>query len=186
MKVCTRIENISYRVDFGQNIDIDRERALEEGMREGNLSYIYASRGMDIEMLIYPSGEVLVSGAKNMEEIESSFWDLKNKLKSIGTRINLKTEIRLTIENILATANVRDYLPNLEIDLERIGAMENTHYRPESFPGVFISFIFQSLDGLCDPTVVLFPSGRVLIGDVTTHDDANLVLEKIIDMIRFC
>lgn len=131
-------------------------------------------------MIVYSSGEVFCYGAKNDEEIESSFWGIKAKLREIGVNIKITPETDIKVENLLATGDVRDYLPDLEIDLESISVKENAVYEPGKFPGVFFTFFLRKSKG----TAIVFKSGRVLIGDVKSQEDANLVLEKVIDAVR--
>ena len=182
MKAKSKVENIFCRIDFKQSLDIDVRRAQREGLEEGkNLpAYIYTHPKHNIKMMIFSSGEVFLNGAKNTDEIESAFWDLKRKLKEMGYRINLSEDTEIEIENVLATANIRDYFPNIHIDMERISEKENAAYDPEKCPAVFLTYALAKTKG----TAMVFRSGKVLIGDVKSHEDANLILEKVIDTVR--
>jgi len=176
------VENIFCRIDFKQSLDIDVRQAQREGLVEGkNLpAYIYTHPKHNIKMMIFSSGEVFLNGAKNIEQIESSFWGLKRKLKEMGNRINLSVDTEIEIENVLATANIRDYFPNLTIDMDKISEKENAAYDPEKCPAVFLTYSLAKTKG----TAMVFRSGKVLIGDVKSHEDANLILEKVIETVR--
>jgi TATA-box binding protein (TBP) (component of TFIID and TFIIIB) len=182
LKASSRVENIFCRIDFKQSLDIDERSAKKEGLEEGkNLPvYIYTHPKHNIKMMIFSSGEVFLNGAKNTEQLESAFWDIKRKLKKMGNRIDLSEETEIEIENVLATANIREYFPDITIDLERISEKENASYDPEKYPAVFLTYALEKTKG----TAMLFKSGKVLIGDVKSHEDANLILEKVIDTVR--
>lgn len=85
------------------------------------------------------------------------------------------------IENLLATADIHDYLPELDIDLEKISLKQNAVYEPGEFPAVFLDFTPSNVSG----SAMLFKSGRILIGDVKSPEDANLVLERVIEAVRY-
>jgi TATA-box binding protein (TBP) (component of TFIID and TFIIIB) len=182
LKAKSRVENIFCRIDFKQSLDIDERLARKEGLEEGrNLpAYIYTHPKHNIKMMIFSSGVVFLNGARNNEEIESAFWDLKRKLKELGNRINLREDTEIEIENVLATGNIRDYFPDIAIDLEKISEKENAAYDPEKYPAVFLTYALPKTMG----TALVFRSGKVLIGDVKSYEDANLVLEKVIDAVR--
>jgi TATA-box binding protein (TBP) (component of TFIID and TFIIIB) len=182
LKAKSKVENIFCRIDFKQSLDIDEKRAKREGLEEGkNLpAYIYTHPSYNIKMMIFSSGEVFLNGAKSFEQIESAFWDLKKKLKRMGNRINLSEDTEIEVENVLATGNIRDYFPTLTIDLERISEKDNASYDPEKYPAVFLTYALAKTKG----TAMVFPSGKVLIGDVKSQEDANLILEKVIETVR--
>lgn len=182
MKISSRVENIFCRIDFKQEILLDGDGNVPAGMKAASNfgAYIYTPRGGDVKMMIFPSGEVFVNGAKSKEDIESSFWVLKNKLKEMGVRLSLMNDPDIDVENVLATGNIRDYLPGLKIDLEKLSESENAVYDPEKFPALFFSFFLKGKRA----TAIVFESGKVLIGDVRSHEDANLVLEKVIALVR--
>lgn len=182
LKAKSRIENIFCRIDYKQSLNIDERRAQREGLEEGkNLpAYIYTHPKHNIKMMIFSSGIVFLNGAKNSEEIESAFWELKRKLKELGNRITLRADTEIEIENVLATGNIRDYLPEIVIDLEKLSEKENAAYDPKKCPAVFLTYALPKTKG----TAMVFKSGKVLIGDVKSHEDANLILEKVIDTVR--
>jgi len=182
VKADSKVENILCRIDFKQDIDIDEESARICGFESGkNLpAYIYTHPKHDIKMMIFSSGMVFMTGAKNDCELEAAFWDLKRKLKEAGVRITLSEDTEIEIENVLATANIKEYLPGIAIDLDRISEKENALYGPEKYPAVFLTYNLEGTKG----TAMVFRSGKVLIGDVKSHEDANLILEKVIETVR--
>lgn len=178
-----KVENIFCCIDFKQYLDISDERAEEAGLEATkNLSaYVYTHPELKTEMMIFFSGKVFLNGAKNKSEIASSFWALTRKLKEIGVKVILGPHIDIEITNVLATANIRDYLPGLEVDLERISMKQNAVYNSKEFPSVFLSFLPPEVKG----TALIFKSGRVLVGDVKSPEDADLILEKVIETVRY-
>lgn len=186
MKAETKIENISCRIDFRQNFDIDPKKAVEAGFHAAKniSSYIYRHEEPKVEMMVFPSGEAYLTGPKSHEEVESSFWVLKKKLSELGLNAKIKEDTAIEVENVLASADLRDYLPELEIDLKDLAMKDNAAYNPEEMPAVFMTFFLSRMDKLIKATAMVFASGKVLIGDVRSHEDANLVLERLIDEVR--
>jgi TATA-box binding protein (TBP) (component of TFIID and TFIIIB) len=182
MKISCRVENIFCRIDLKQEIDLDERKSLLAGMKTAKNfgAYVYDHPRLNVKMMIFPSGEVHMSGAKSNQEIESSFWALKAKLKEIGVRLDLQKEMDIVVENVLATGNVRDYLPETRIDLEKLALNENAVYDPEKSPAAFLSFFLKGRQA----TAMVFRSGKVLIGDVGSLEDANLVMGKVIETVR--
>ncbi|MEA3255227.1 MAG: hypothetical protein U9Q22_05285 [Candidatus Altiarchaeota archaeon] len=178
-----KIKNIFCHIDFGQYLDINDERAKEAGLEATrNLSaYVYTHPELKTEMMIFFSGKVFLNGAKNQSEIASSFWALTRKLKEIGVKVILGPHTEIEITNVLATANIRDYLPDFEVDLEKISMKQNVVYNPKEFPSVFLSFFPPDVVG----TALIFKSGRVLVGDVKSPEDADLIIEKVIETVRY-
>jgi TATA-box binding protein (TBP) (component of TFIID and TFIIIB) len=182
MKISCRVENIFCRIDFKQDILLDEGKSRLAGMKAARNfgAYVYDHPRLNVKMMIFPFGEVRLTGAKSRQEIDSSFWALKSKLKEIGVRLDLQKDMDIEIENVLATGNVHDYLPGANVDLERLALNENAVYDPERSPAAFLSFFLKGRRA----TAMVFKSGKVLIGDVGSHEDANLVMEKVIETVR--
>jgi TATA-box binding protein (TBP) (component of TFIID and TFIIIB) len=178
-----KVENIFCCIDFKQYLDICDEKAEDAGLEATrNLSaYVYTHPKLKTEMMIFFTGKVFLNGAKNQGEIASSFWALTRKLKEIGVKVTLGPHTEIEIMNVLATANIHDYLPDLEVDLERISMKHNAIYNPKEFPSVFLSFLPPEVKG----TALIFKSGRVLVGDVRSPEDADLILERVIETVRY-
>jgi len=183
MKVESRIKNISCRVDFKRILPIDEKTAERGGIEPTRRlqSYVYTHPALDVKMVIFSSGQVVINGAKSQDEIESSFWALKKKLKELGFSFALSPDTEIEVENVMATGNIREYLPDVVIDMEKICLKDNAVYEPKKFPAAFLSFMVSGRKS----TAMLFPSGKVLIGDVRSHKDANIVLEKVIETVRY-
>jgi len=186
MKARAEVKNISYRVDFRQDFAIDEETAKKAGLIESRniSSYVYRHPKLNAEMMIFPSGEAFITGAKTRQEVESFFWELRKKLKDLGVEINLSQDIGIDIENILASANLRDYFPDIEINLEALSKKDNAAYDPDKMPAVFLTYVFRRMNQLVKGTAIIFSGGKVLIGDVKSEEDANLILEKVIESVR--
>ncbi len=190
MALTTKIENMVCFIDLKQDLLIDDKTAQENGLQPmKNLSgYLFhPSEDSKKNFMIFPSGKVFLNGATSREDLENSFWLLVKKLKTIGVKIKLKPDTEIVVENLMVSATLKEYLPEKEkINLEKLAQAENTDYDPEKFPGIFLRF-FNSKDNSKVPmlgTAILFPSGKILVGDVKNLEDANLILEKVIEKVR--
>ncbi|MHA1615745.1 MAG: TATA-box-binding protein [Candidatus Njordarchaeales archaeon] len=120
-------------------------------------------------LLIFSSGNIVITGAKSKEEIEKVAEIIVNLLRRAGFNIERKPNIEL--QNIVASADLKKPI-NLEL-VAMLGG-ENVAYEPEIFPGL----IYR----IEEPKVVLllFRSGKVVC---TGAKSREMIIEalKIID-----
>jgi TATA-box binding protein (TBP) (component of TFIID and TFIIIB) len=200
MKSKTRVENILCLIDLKQQLSIEEKEVESHGFKPmTNLNgFIFSpafKNSPKITFMIFPSeGKVFLIGVKNSKEIEHSFWFLIRKLKEIFPPLRIRPDTEIEIQNVLATANLRDYISSncddnesFEVNLEKLALEKNAEYDPKKFPGVFLRFFSSPRDETRVPmlgTAVVFRSGKILVGDVKSLEDADLILEKVIEKVK--
>jgi len=102
-------------------------------------------------LLVFSSGNVVITGAKNKEELDKVAKIVVDLFRRCGFEIREVPKIKL--QNIVASADLGKSI-NLELVASLMG--ENAYYEPEIFPGL----IFK----MDSPKVVLllFRSGKVV------------------------
>ncbi len=122
--------------------------------------------------LIFSSGKFVCTGAKSPEDAKRAIMKVAEKLKEIG--IDIRSEPKIEVQNIVASANLKASLNLNEIALQ----LENSEYEPEQFPG-----LIYRLD---DPKVVLllFGSGKVVCTGAKKVDDIARAIYRVISDLR--
>ena len=120
------------------------------------------SQGPKAAFLIFTSGKIVCTGAKNIEDIRRVIITLAETLKSIGIE-NIYSEPEIIVQNIVATA---DFKVDLNLNAVVLGmGMENVEYEPEQFPGVVCRVKKPKV------VVLVFSSGKLVVtGGKTVND----------------
>ena len=101
-------------------------------------------------MLIFSSGKIICTGARNMKDVEKAMGEVARILKSLNLQVPKKYKIR--VENIVASAQIP-----ARLDLDKIAfEVENSEYEPDQFPGV----VYRMKDP--KTTSLLFGSGKII------------------------
>ncbi len=116
-------------------------------------------------LLIFSSGNIVITGAKSKEELDRVAEILVDLLRKAGIEIERTPEIQL--QNIVASA---DLGKPINLELVAMLGRENVSYEPEIFPGAVYK--------LQKPKVVmlLFRSGRIVC---TGAKSEEMVLEAL-------
>ena len=118
-------------------------------------------------ILIFGSGNMVITGAKAEEDVYKAVDRLINTLVSKRILSNAKPNIK--IENVVASGNLRG-----TIDLEAAAEMlEYAIYEPEEFPGLIYS--------MKEPRVVilLFASGKIVCTGARGERQVYKAVEKL-------
>ena len=119
--------------------------------------------------LVFPSGIIVCTGAKNMDEIKELISKTIDKIKDTGTSVAEKPEVE--IHNIVVSSDL-----NKELNLANMSKnplLGNLEYKPEKLPGIVCR--------LDDPDAVLliFSSGKIVCTGVKKIEDASRAIETI-------
>jgi len=140
--------------------DFDLQKIMESGLEGTEYNkvkfpgLVYRIKNPKAAFLIFTSGKVVCTGAKNVENVRMAIINLANTLKSIGCeKIDLEPEIH--VQNIVATADLKTHL-NMNTIVMALG-MENVEYEPEVFPGLVCRLKAPKV------VVLVFSSGKLVI-----------------------
>ncbi len=119
-------------------------------------------------LLVFSSGNIVITGAKNKEELDKVAKIVVELFNRCGFKI--KEVPRIKLQNIVASADLGKSI-NLELVASIMG--ENAYYEPEIFPGL----IFK----MDQPKVVLllFRSGKVVCTGAKSEKMIEEALERI-------
>ena len=122
--------------------------------------------------IIFGNGKIQVTGINSLNESRQVMESLKNMVKNIDSKINMKRATKL--ENIVAKANLGKTL-----DLQAIAlAIPGSEYEPTHFKGLVIR--------LEDPraSFILFQSGVLIVTDVPSETKAKKALKRLEKFIK--
>jgi len=159
------VENVVASTKLADEFDLYKIEAELEGAeykKEKFPGLVYRVKAPKAAFLIFTSGKIVCTGAKNIEDIRRVIITLAETLKSIGIE-NIYSEPEIIVQNIVATADFKVYL-NLNAVVLGMG-MENVEYEPEQFPGVVCRVKKPKV------VVLVFSSGKLVVtGGKTVND----------------
>ena len=150
-----QIENIVASTALAEKLDLGKIALSLEGSEyepEQFPGLIYRLQEPRTAVLIFRSGKVNCTGAKDIESVKKTIKILVDKLKQAG--IEVYDEPKIVVQNIVAVYDL-----GTELNLTNIAmslGLENVEYEPEQFPGL----VYR----VEEPKVVLllFGSGKVV------------------------
>ena len=130
---------------------------------------IYHMESPKTATLLFSSGKVVCTGAKNIKDAQISIEHIAKELHKNGIKVDTKPTI--TVQNIVATHDIGTPL-NLNSISVSLG-LENVEYEPEQFPGL----VYR----VYNPKVValLFGSGKVVCTGAKNPEDIKIAIKKI-------
>ena len=170
-----RIENMVSAITLDAKIDLRKFVGKVKGIEYNPENFpgaIYRPKEPKVAMLIFSTGKVICTGAKNQSDIDLAVTELLRKLEEGG--IEVKGEPQVEIQNIVASSEI-----GVKINLDQL-AIEcfNTEYEPEQFPGLVLR--------LDEPktVILIFSSGKVIITGAKNLEDLNRSAEKADNVVR--
>ena len=122
--------------------------------------------------LIFSSGKIVLTGARTMEDVESSIEKIIKSLKKIN--IDIKIKPKVTVQNIVASGAI-----GMDLNLNTLAVkLPNTEYEPEQFPG-----LVYKLRGT-HATFLLFTNGKIVCTGTKTEEEVHKALDKLVDTLK--
>jgi len=176
MALKTHIENMVSAITLNQKIDVKSFAAKVSG---GDVEYnadnfpgvVFRIREPKLALLIFSSGKVICTGARNKDDINIALEKLRKKLNEAGIR--LRGTPKVEVQNIVASSDLE-----LKVNLDVLATeCMNTEYEPEQFPGL----VFR----LDEPKTVMliFRSGKIIITGAKNTSDIKKAAEKTKEMV---
>ncbi len=122
--------------------------------------------------LIFSSGKIVCTGARNMPDVEKSIQEIIKILAKIGVNITIKPEI--TVQNVVASGDIY-----LDLNLNELAMqLENTEYEPEQFPGL----VYKLIDARA--TFLLFSNGKIVCTGTRGAKEVDEAVDLLIDRLN--
>jgi transcription initiation factor TFIID TATA-box-binding protein len=165
-----RVENIVASASLGVTVPLEKIVSKLEGMEyepEQFPGVVYRLQKPKAAALIFGSGKIVCTGARNLEDVNTVFKKVISIVESTGTKV--PKGFKLQVENIVASAKLDGNL-----NLNKIAFnLDNSEYEPEQFPGL----VFR----MTEPKVafLLFGSGKIVCTGARSVEDVNIAVRKI-------
>ena len=136
MESTINVENVVASTKLAEDFDLIKIEAELEGAEYDKKKFpglVYRVKAPKAAFLIFTSGKVVCTGAKNVEDVRTVITNMAKTLKSIGfEKIDLEPEIH--VQNVVASADLKT---DLNLNAVALGlGLENIEYEPEQFPGL--------------------------------------------------
>jgi transcription initiation factor TFIID TATA-box-binding protein len=165
-----RVENIVASASLGIVVPLEKIVSKLEGMEyepEQFPGVVYRLQKPKAAALIFGSGKIVCTGARNLEDVKTVFKKVISIVESTGTKV--PKGFKLQVENIVASAKLDG---NLNLDKIAFN-LDNSEYEPEQFPGL----VFR----MAEPKVafLLFGSGKIVCTGARSVEDVDIAVRKI-------
>jgi transcription initiation factor TFIID TATA-box-binding protein len=173
------IQNIVASTSFAEKIDLDAiAQSLEEAEYEPEQfpGLIYRLDEPKTATLLFRSGKANCTGAKNVENVRKTVNIIADKLRKLGIEVYDNKELKIVIQNIVATANLKG-----EMNLNQVAiglGLENIEYEPEQFPGLVYRLKKPKV------AMLLFSSGKIVCAGGRNLEDISLAIENLEKELR--
>jgi len=168
-----KVENVIAASHLGKELELVRLATEMPNARysgSGNPSVIVevdAGSNKRAAGILFGNGKIQVTGINSLNEGRQVMESLKNMVKGIDSKVNMKRATKL--ENIVAKTNL-----GRTLDLQAIAlAIPGSEYEPARFKGLVIR--------LNDPqaSFILFQSGVLIVTDITSEAKAKKALNRL-------
>ena len=151
-KAIVSIENVVASASINQKVDLNeitRKFVDVEYHPDQFPGLVFRLKSPKTATLIFSSGKMVCTGAKSERQSREAVNEVVRRLKKGG--IKIKNEAEITIQNMVASANLGGKV-HLE---EAARTLPKSMYEPEQFPGL--------IHRMADPktVILLFASGKL-------------------------
>ena len=168
------IQNIVASAILAKKLDLDyiaQSIEITEYEPEQFPGLIYRLVQPKTATLLFSSGKVNCTGAKNIEDVRKTLIVIADELRKIGIAVYDNSELGITIQNIVATASLEG---ELNLNQVAIGlGLENIEYEPEQFPGLVYRIKTPKV------AMLLFSSGKIVCAGGRTVEEVSLAVENL-------
>jgi transcription initiation factor TFIID TATA-box-binding protein len=145
------IENIVASTRIAESLDLDKLATSIPDSKydppENPLLILHFTNPKSAAML-FSNGKLVLTGPRNMEELEKIIENVIEKLISVGVDTFEKPKVE--IRNMVASADIKKHL-----DLNSIAnSMKDAEYVPERFPG-----LIRKMENV---VILLFSTGKIV------------------------
>ncbi len=167
-----KIENVVASTKLAEEFDLTVIESEFEGAEYNKQKFpglVYRVSDPKAAFLVFTSGKVVCTGAKNVDDVHTVIGNMAKKLNSIG--IKTVDDPEITVQNIVASADLHTIL-NLNAIAIGLG-LENIEYEPEQFPGLVYRIDVPKV------VVLIFSSGKLVVTGGKSPEDCERGVEVV-------
>jgi transcription initiation factor TFIID TATA-box-binding protein len=167
------VENVVASAEVGQELDLNELNNDLVGSQydEDNFpGLVYRMQEPKSAALVFRSGNVVCTGAKGVNKVETAIEQVFSELEKLGIPVETPEPV---IQNIVSGADLDNQL-NLNAAAIGLG-LEQVEYEPEQFPGL----VYRPPE--LNVVILLFGSGKAVITGAQTVESAQEGVEVVMD-----
>jgi transcription initiation factor TFIID TATA-box-binding protein len=167
-----KIENVVASTKLAEDFDLTVIESEFEGAEYNKQKFpglVYRVSDPKAAFLVFTSGKVVCTGAKNVADVHTVIGNMAKKLNGIGIKTLENPDI--TVQNIVASADLHTIL-NLNAIAIGLG-LENIEYEPEQFPGLVYRIDVPKV------VVLIFSSGKLVVTGGKSPEDCERGVEVV-------
>ncbi len=159
IKLATELPNARYSSSGNPSVIVELDRT--------NPKFI-GSKRLKAAGIVFGNGKIIVTGIASLEEGKEIMNNLKELIKNVDAKINMKRATK--VENMVTTANL-----NQNLDLQNLSAkIPGSEYDPARFQGLII----RTNKPLA--SYILFETGVAIITDIISLAKAKKAHNELI------
>ena len=170
-----KVENIVASVSLGVTIHLNKIVSKVEGMEyepEQFPGLVYRIKKPKAAALVFGTGKVICTGARNMKDIKEVFNKVVKVIRSSGTKAPKEFDVQ--VENIVASAKI-----DSSLNLDTIAfKLEESEYEPEQFPGLVYRMTKPKV------AFLFFGTGKIICTGARNMKDIKEALEKVYKKLK--
>jgi len=171
-----KVENIVASTVFAEKLDLDMiAQSLEDAKYKPERfpGLVYRVSNPKTAVLLFRTAKAIITGAKIVEDVHKVAAILAEKLRKIGVDVFKDKDIKVVIQNMVATSDL-----GAEFNMNEVAVglgLENVEYEPEQFPGLV--YRVSGLD--FKVAILLFSSGRIVCAGAKKIEDVSEAIGKL-------
>ncbi|MBE0519200.1 MAG: TATA-box-binding protein [Thermoplasmata archaeon] len=172
-----KIENVVASTSLGVKLDLNAIALALDGAEYEPKQFpglIYRLKEPKTAALLFASGKVVCTGAKNLEQLKAAISKVVKQIEAAG--IVIKDEPVIVVQNIVATSDLGAKI-NLNATAITLG-LERVEYEPEQFPGLVYRLDVPKV------VMLLFGSGKLVCTGARKSEDAETAVDKITEELK--
>lgn len=170
------IENMVMRANLGCPLELDRISRSFEGSEYDPDKFpcmIYRMEDVRIAVLLFASGNLVITGARDLESAGKAFKKIKDRIGKMGFSVDREAEP--VVQDLVISGDLGGKLDLGKINLSR--SIPSAEYDPEGYPGLIVNLE----DGRMK--MILLPSGKAVITGGTDLESMSRELEKMEEIV---
>jgi transcription initiation factor TFIID TATA-box-binding protein len=177
-----RVVNIVVSASLGHDIPLEKMAATlsnTEYNPEQFPGLVIRIKDPKTSALIFNSGKIVCTGAKNMDEVQKSIQQIIKSLEKINVKIT--TEPEVTIQNIVASGGV-----GMDLNLNTLAMkLQNTEYEPEQFPGLVYKVNVEPKGAKSfKATFLLFSNGKIVCTGTKSNEQVHQAVDALVENLK--
>lgn len=175
-RVKVRVENVVASIDLHGEIDLEKVVSNLKNVEYNPSIFpgaIYKLEKPKTTFLIFDTGKLVCTGAKNTEEVKEAVKTLVRQLEGLG--IKFSDDPTIEIQNLVASGDLN--MRNLDLDIIALTLL-NCEYEPEIFPGIIYRVRGSRL------TVLLFTTGKIVVAGARNEEDICFAVKNLLEELE--